>query len=709
MVFNPDQPRNPKGSGAVSGEWMSGSAGGHEGQIATAQPTHVGAVADTYKQPSVASMAGDNDPRAATDPKIAATYKANFENDIGIFKDPSLYPNFREQDFAGKSVREQAQVIVEHLASNLQFIYEHTTDAIRERGKVWYDGAHLIAEQLAKAHGLDLASTAGVIACLSPGKDWNQNVELARRITDIYANQQDHKFDAKMAAAVHEVWDTHYINKVEVTPERLKDPAFKASYDAKQVFKAELITAITGKTLGELTDQRQKAAWIRTYDVAHNPQNYHIFQPDGSLGPIARNLPNSKNPKGAESVLVWQSNALVGNAVLAIEAKGDRTKISPLMGDAHKVRSFYNNILDPHSPNGDVTVDTHEVGAALFRSLGQMSAQVSQNFGNNKPGVQNASGSAVTGLGGTYGLYADAVRLAASREGVEPAAMQAITWDAKKATLGETSKAADAKIDQLWTDYHNGTGTLRDVQTKIWAIATKDVGAKEQGRIDKASKPPVGEPKNDSIKRTDTPDQKVAVLEKLTKVNLPIIDKAIAEIDKKYGTQSSSDIKKTEKIKSKAERPSVLADKPWFGVEYIRDSLRFKTVVDSFKDAPAIIDHLAASGFKVLKYDATKLTDPKEWGWRVLPVDFRMKNGQMVEYYMVSKEQAAVAKEGHAIFEKWRNEDPAKFSKAQRVAYDTDVAASQKLNGDAWRAFKSRTGQTDKEVLASATRRPTSA
>src|ERR1035437_8977399 len=141
MVFNPAQPRNPKGSGAVSGEWMSGSAGGHEGQIATAQPTHVGAVADTYKQPSVASMAGDNDPRAATDPKIAATYKANFENDVGIFRDPNLYPNFREQDFAGKSVREQAQVIVEHLAGIFNLCSAIKQAAIVEAAKFCFAGA----------------------------------------------------------------------------------------------------------------------------------------------------------------------------------------------------------------------------------------------------------------------------------------------------------------------------------------------------------------------------------------------------------------------------------------------------------------------------------------------------------------------------------------------------------------------------------------
>jgi hypothetical protein len=181
-------------------------------------------------------------------------------------------------------------------------------------------------------------------------------------------------------------------------------------------------------------------------------------------------------------------------------------------------------------------------------------------------------------------------------------------------------------------------------------------------------------------------------------------------IDKKYGTKSSSDVKKSERIKTKAKRPSVLAAKPWFGVEYIRDSLRFKSVVDTFADAKGIVDHLVDSGeFKLLKYDVTKITHPKEWGWRVLPIDFQMKNGQMVEYYMISKDQAEVAKEGHGIFDKWRNDDPSKFTKSQVKAYHADLAASQKLNGDAWQAYKDRTGQSESDFLASVTRRSTSA
>ena len=123
-----------------------------------------------------------------------------------------------------------------------------------------------------------------------------------------------------------------------------------------------------------------------------------------------------------------------------------------------------------------------------------------------------------------------------------------------------------------------------------------------------------------------------------------------ASIDKQLGTKSEVSIKKPETIKSKATRPDVLLKKPWFGVVNIRDLLRFRTAVDLSKQVPDIVKALQASGqFDIVKYDYKKLTEPKEWGSRVLPIDLKTKNGQMVEYYLVSKEQRAVARRARAV------------------------------------------------------------
>jgi HK97 family phage portal protein len=203
-----------------------------------------------------------------------------------------------------------------------------------------------------------------------------------------------------------------------------------------------------------------------------------------------------------------------------------------------------------------------------------------------------------------------------------------------------------------------------------------------------------------------TPREKLARLEALTAVNFPTVQAMVEKIDRLFGTKSEADIKKSEKILEKATRPDILADKPWFGVEHIRDSLRFKTIVDSFAAVRGIVSQLENSGdFNIIKYDTAKLTDPKEWGWRMLPIDLQTKNGQMVEYYILSKEQAEVAKEGHEVyFEKWRNVKRADMTPVQIEERAKDVVASSKLNGDAWKKYLARTGQTESDVRASVTR-----
>lgn len=460
---------------------LKGSAGGNAAQIASANMTGVKSDKNQYKKPSVEAMMGVGD----NNPKNAAIYEKNFEKDIALFKDAKYYPNFRESDLKG-TPQENAKVIVDHMASNLEFLYKNTTPEIREAGMKWYDGAHNLIADTAKQFGLNEASTVGAFAKLSPNKDWNMNIELGKRISEIYATKQDFRYDDKMAEQA----------KLTFSPKGIKDEKSK-EYKEKSADLAKLNDAMKGKTFRELDDQPLvQAAWARLYDEAHNPAGatYHIFQGDGTLSKdVARNLPDKANPEGKPSTLVWQSNKLMSDAIASLKANGDRSIISEKMGDGHKVRSFYNNLLDPHSPNEDVTIDTHAVGAALLRPLGGKSVPVNQNFGltpMNKPAdFKPASGSAVTGLSGTYGLYADATRLAAKRVGIEPMQMQAITWEAKRSLLGDLSKEGSDRIEKLWTDYHAGKiKTLSEVQRAVFKAAQEDNQKTADARGSKAKK-----------------------------------------------------------------------------------------------------------------------------------------------------------------------------------------------------------------------------
>ena len=486
-------PRVPSGPGG--GRFaLAGSAGGNVDQIATANMTSVKADKSVYKQPSVAAMMGEGE----KDPKNAKLYDENFKSDIALFHNANFYPNFRESELKG-TVKEQADAIVKNMTSNLVFLYNHATEEVRAGGLLWYEGANKMAAALAEKYSLPLAAVVGTIAKLSPNKNWDQNVELAHRILEIYSTKQDYKYDEEMTAQAPTIWSVKNIGNKEPTEETKNSQTYKDKVALYQSYQ----DGIRDKTLGELKGEPVlQAAWIKTYDIAHNPQNYRQFLPSGQLGDLVRNTPRKAGEPGAPSKLVWQSTPLLADAIKALESKGNRDTLSDLMGEGHKVRSFFNNILDPHSPNHDVTVDTHAVGAALLSAIGASSVPVNHNFGltpekkDQPKGWTSASGSAITGLSGTYGLYADAYRAAAKQLGVEPLQVQAVVWEAKRdvlatgrATLGAPSDKAVAEIGQTWRDYHDEKISQAQAQERVWKIANEDVSAKAQERTNKLNKP----------------------------------------------------------------------------------------------------------------------------------------------------------------------------------------------------------------------------
>jgi len=448
---------------------LPGSKATHPATIASRNPTAKGtkknpAPPPAYGQPDVESMKLD---------------PARYEHDINLFKNADFYPNFRAADLAG-STDEASSAIVAQMKDNLKFLYgfadEHT--------EIWYDGARALVDDRVKLWGFNDASVAGVYAALSPTKDWDQNVHIADMLLQTYKNQQNTKWSPEMDAKSETLWSK--INQ-------------------------KVVDRVRGKTLGELTDPAEKSVWIRTYDETHNKQEYRRVQPNGALGPIVR------NKDGSPSKVVWQSLPSITNAVKALEANGDRDKISAAMGNAHKVRSFYNNILDPHSKNDDVTIDTHAVGAALLRQLSGATAAVLHNFGNapmqaDKPEGWEAAGASIkTGLSGLYPVYAQAYREAAKELGIQARQLQSAVWVVKRETFGALSKKQEEAVEAAWHAYHDGKGTLAETQREIARLIGLGVHERRAYRVDEAIRragdagelyrPRVGQPAADVDRR----------------------------------------------------------------------------------------------------------------------------------------------------------------------------------------------------------------
>lgn len=379
--------------------------------------------------------------------------KANpklWEHNVGLLRH---YPGTPD-DMKDAPSDQLAEHTVNRWKENLLWLHDKVPEETRQRSKLWYDGARKITDKWAGEYGLHPASIAGAIAALSPQKDWYMNVSSAKRVIETLQTKQDH------------TWDDAMTKKVSEIPSMSKYP--------------DVVAAVTGKKLGELTDAHDKAFWIRAYDETHNDRSYPILSPEGDELAPAQNKPDKAGNK-ANSKMGWGSLVEIKKALSCIEANGDLSKISPLMGEEHKVRNFYNNIVAPNSDNGEITSDTHAVAAAELRPMAGSDEPVLHNFGSGMPKDKqekfaakegrpyvNAKSDA-SGVSGTYGLVADAYRRAAKERGILPREMQSITWEAGRGLFKDTQKtdANRSKTDAIWKDASSGKISTDEARNKI--------------------------------------------------------------------------------------------------------------------------------------------------------------------------------------------------------------------------------------------------
>lgn len=370
------------------------------------------------------------------------TEPALYEFNVNITKD---YPNM--QTVEGESTDETAERFIEHVKDNLLYIHDKVPADTRVRSQKWYDGARAITDRWSEEYGVPDTSIAGALAALSPQKDWYQNVSLAQRVLDVAVKQKDFAFADEM------------------------EQTFRALPSLNKPKYEPMLDAIKGKSYAEIVDEDPavqatlRALFVRLYDQTYNKPDYQIVGPEGDM------LEFATTASGARKKAAWGSLNEIGKAVASIDVNGDVSTISRLMGERHKVRNFYNNIYDPNSPFGDVTIDTHAVAAGLLRPLSGNSLEVDHNFKNmSVKGRGTTKGSAKSGVSGNYGLYAEAYRRAAAERGILPRQMQSITWEAVRGLFTDKFKQSAknvADIDAIWQRYKDGEIDLDETRRLV--------------------------------------------------------------------------------------------------------------------------------------------------------------------------------------------------------------------------------------------------
>jgi len=352
------------------------------------------------------------------------------------------YPGIKKNSKVPKRIIDR---FVDHVVDNLLYLHDQVRPEVRNRSKLWYDGARNITEKWNQQYGNDKQSIAAALASLSPQKDWFMNVDLARRMLDIYKDQSGFAFDKAMAKKYIQLFEKG-IGKKKAT---------------------EIAEAMVGKTLNELQSDFEQAAFIRSYDEVYNPREYQVVSPEGDFIGLAKSL------DGVNKKVAWGSMTEISKAVKVLR-NPSKESISTALGNAHKIRNFYNNILLPNADEFSVTIDTHAIAAALLRPLAGADLEVANNFGSKPKGAKRSiKNSSVKGISGTYGIYADAYRKAAEARGILPREMQSITWEAVRGLYEAKwkTKSNKAKIDNLWKKYENGELTLNETREQILEAA----------------------------------------------------------------------------------------------------------------------------------------------------------------------------------------------------------------------------------------------
>ncbi len=394
----------------------------------------------------------DYDPHQTQDMRVdldaARAHPDSYAKNVGLIREQPAMNVGRLKNPDSISDR-----FVAHLKDNILAIYDRMSgmdpDVVR-RAQGWYDGANKIAGQMAEKYGYSKRQMAGVLASLSPQKDWFQNVDLARRLMDTVQRMGNRSATPEMKA-----WAKQWTENAEKDPEEPKASVEK--------FRAA-VARNGNRPLSQITDNYDRAVWVRMYDEAHNlDRGYRVVTPEGGYG--ARATTN----KGADQKVTWGSFNEIAKAMNAL--KEDSTaNISQSVGGAHKVRNFYNNIISPNAPHGDITVDTHAIAGALLRALGGSTRSVAQGLGTGG----NVSSPASTGIRGLYAHYAEAYRQAAEERGVLPRQMQSVTWEGTRG-LFSPEQRRDVKfvemIDNIWRQHAKGTLDGPTARQKIFDAA----------------------------------------------------------------------------------------------------------------------------------------------------------------------------------------------------------------------------------------------
>lgn len=361
---------------------------------------------------------------------------------------------------------------ISQLSDHLKWLYNEETPENRTNNAKWYESAHNMTKKWADNMGYKHEQVAGALASLSPQTEWDLNVSQAKRLIDIHKNHQDAVMGPNEMKTAQDIIDRSRQGKNKTANADLEN----------------MLDDIKGKKISDLTGLPRAAA-VRLYDETYNPRTFNRIDPA-----TGNEMEVRTNQNGQPTRAGWGNFSNMDKA-LSILDDGSRKNISDQVGDSHKVRNFYNNIIDPSHPR-DVTMDTHAVGAATLTPMSGNTKEVTDNFGG-------AGSHAGTGVTGTYPLFADAYRKAAGELGIKARELQSVTWEKVRDMFPAEWKTEEnmGKVHNEWKRYSDGKQSLADTRENILDMSNqgKKEAAERQAVADQKRQAKLNKPAKSNV------------------------------------------------------------------------------------------------------------------------------------------------------------------------------------------------------------------
>jgi hypothetical protein len=383
-AYNPDEAR---GQPQNAGEWVAGA----------------GSSSPKQKNPLPISMAPTTTDPGLISPHNANTVKTSHKDKVtgknvkgsrpaivnwGATQLSRLTPALRDKIIKRVLTYSPNKLTAKKMDAQLYKVWQSAqSDPVALKGKHWYNHAHDIANDIANNTGKSLRQAVGFLAALSPQTNW-------------YTNEATANFCSKAL-------------KEDKPLQLSKDTLDYYTPMAKNNKRAYLRAAIpVGKKLSEMTPN--EAAWsllglMKDADLRMDEPNV--------TGSKYKASPTFGTANLAKAIQIYRGTG----------PNGENWDPDKVLG-GHKIRSFFNNILDPDDTAGhhDVTIDTHAVCAATGYRMGSKSMTLTLMFSRGSSIPENTAG--------TYAMFADGYRRLTDRlnaEGKEhytPNQVQAIIW-----------------------------------------------------------------------------------------------------------------------------------------------------------------------------------------------------------------------------------------------------------------------------------------